>query len=286
MSQRSTPTKARLSGSTQPKAPYAKAPHANASGLNVIQSGAANQLLERCQSWLNNGLSLVFPPRCVSCDRAGWFFCPHCAQRVEPVGQEICLQCGRPQLHTISRCEVCRQQAFYATNENPLIMIRVAAIHAPPLRQAIHALKYGGQTELALPLARYLVAALLDVPWADVYQSVDALIPVPLHDERRSERGYNQSELLAQAYCRLSKIPLQSNWLVRQRSTRSQVGLTATERHSNVEQAFVADPAVTGKRIILLDDVYTTGATLHACAHAVVEAGATAVYALALACPR
>ena len=137
--------------------------------------------------------------------------------------------------------------------------------HAPPLRQAIHALKYEGQTELASPLARYLVAALLDVPWADVYQNVDAIIPVPLHDERRRERGYNQSELLAQAYCQQSKLPLQSGWLVRQRSTRSQVGLTATERHTNVEQAFVADPAVIGKRISSPKSIRETRCKLQVC---------------------
>lgn len=252
----------------------------------TAQRGVTNQLLDQCKSWIDNGLSLLFPPRCVSCARVGWSFCPHCAQAVEPVGQEICMQCGRPQLHTTSRCEVCRKQANHATAENPMRMIRVAAIHVPPLRQAIHALKYEGQTELASPLARYLVAALLDVPWTAVYRSVDCVIPVPLHDERRRERGYNQSERLAQAYCHQARLPLQSDWLVRQRSTRSQVGLTAIERHANVEQAFVADPAVRGKRIVVLDDVYTTGATLHACAHALVQAGAMAVYGLALACPR
>ncbi len=248
--------------------------------------GLTNPIVDQCKSWINGALSLLFPPRCVGCGRGGWPFCPHCAQAVEPVGQEICLQCGRPQLRTTARCEVCRIQAFHAIEENPLRMIRVAAIHAPPLREAVHALKYGGQRELAPPLARYLVAALLDAPWAEGYQSADCVIPVPLHDERRSERGYNQSELLAQAYCQQTKIPLQSGWLVRQRSTRSQVGLTATERYTNVEQAFVADPAVVGKRIVVLDDVYTTGATLQASARALVQAGATEVYALALACPR
>jgi len=173
-----------------------------------------------------------------------------------------------------------------ATTVQPPEMIRVAAIHTAPLRQAIHALKYGGQRELASPLARYLVAALLDVPWAAAYQRVDGVIPVPLHEDRRLERGYNQSELLAEAYCQRAKVPLATHWLARQRATRSQVGLTAAERQSNVDDAFVAAPAVLGKRIIVLDDVYTTGATLDACAHALVDAGAAAVYGLALACPR
>ena len=103
---------------------------------------------------------------------------------------------------------------------------------------------------------------------------------------RYQERGYNQAELLASAFCDRVQLPLQAGWLVRQRSTHSQVGLTAVERQRNVEDAFVAADAVLGKRLLLIDDVYTTGATMRACAQAALDAGAAIVYGLALACPR
>ncbi|MEZ4673709.1 MAG: ComF family protein [Caldilineaceae bacterium] len=233
------------------------------------------------QHWLQRGLALLFPPQCVACRRPGWLLCPHCAQAVEPIREPICLQCGRPQASATKRCTGCRQWVDF-----PLVMMRVVAFHATPLREAIHALKYDNCPELAESLARYLYATLLQMPWGQAYQEVDCVIPVPLHEARRQERGYNQSELLAQALCRRLPLPLQAAWLVRQRATASQVGLNAVERRANVAEAFVASSAVIGKRVMLIDDVYTTGATLYACANALRAAGATAIYGLALACPR
>jgi ComF family protein len=108
---------------------------------------------------------------------------------------------------------------------------------------------------------------------------------VPLHAERLRERGYNQAELLARAFCRQVGLPLRPRWLQRQRLTHSQVGLSAQERQANVAEAFSASAAVRGKSILVIDDVYTTGATLNACATAALAAGAANVVALALAIP-
>ncbi|MCB0064406.1 MAG: ComF family protein [Caldilineaceae bacterium] len=179
------------------------------------------------------------------------------------------------------RCDACRHHA-----DSALAMMRIAVIHATPVRESIHALKYRNRPELADILARYLVATVMRAPWRDLYLTTDGVVPVPLHEKRRQERGYNQSELLASAFCRQSQLPLRSEWLMRRRATQSQVGLSATERQQNVASAFVADHTVRGKRLILFDDVYTTGATIDACARALHTAGAAAVYGLALACPR
>jgi ComF family protein len=134
-------------------------------------------------------------------------------------------------------------------------------------------------------LARYLVAMLMDAPWAAAYRAVDGVVPVPLYAQRQQERGYNQAELLADAFCKQAQLPLRASWLTRIRATHTQVGLSATARRANVQAAFQAEPTVQGKRLIVLDDVYTTGATLRACAQALLAAGATQVYGLALACP-
>jgi len=227
-------------------------------------------------------LDLLFPPQCVACRAYGARLCAACAQLVEPVGSQICQCCGRPQASSVPQCSQCQQRRSPA----PAI-IRIAALHTTPLRQAIHALKYENRPELAEPLARYLIALVQpSFPWQKVLPTIDAVIPVPLHTERYRARGYNQAELLASAFCRSVQYPLRSAWLVRQRSTQSQVGLTAAERQQNVQDAFVASNAVAGKCILLIDDVHTTGATMQACAQAAIHAGATAIFGLALACPK
>lgn len=242
------------------------------------------------QSWFASALQLLFPPRCISCQRGGWHLCPHCAQLVDPIGEKICGQCGRPQSTATPKCVSCRMRHTF-----PLQMVRIAALYTSPLREAVQALKYRHVTEIADPLARYLVVAMSQLAReSQLHQGVnsvtgppiDSVVPVPLHEERRQERGYNQSELLAEALCQRVQLPMQPQWLTRQRATYSQVGLNVLERQENVAQAFVADRAVAGKKIILLDDVYTTGATMHACAEALLTAGAQAIYGLALASPR
>jgi ComF family protein len=134
-------------------------------------------------------------------------------------------------------------------------------------------------------MARYLVAAFALPPWPALRHTIDAVTPVPLHDERRTERNYNQAELLARAFCEQTGLQLQIDWLERQRFTRSQVGLSAQGRRMNVADAFTAQEHVRGTSILLIDDVYTTGATLHACALALRQRGADRIYALALAMP-
>lgn len=223
----------------------------------------------------------LFPANCVACGRAGSIFCPECAQAVEPVGTEICRRCGRPQRSAIPLCANCQLEPYA-----PLSMTRIAALHTTPLREAIHTFKYENRPELAELLARYLVALQMQLDPLWKTWSVDGVVPVPLHDARLAERGYNQAELLADAFGRKVQLPVHPAWIRRQRLTQSQVGLSAQARQQNVEDAFVAHPAVRGQRLLLLDDVYTTGATMRACAAAALAAGATAVYGLALACPR
>jgi ComF family protein len=226
------------------------------------------------------GVDLLFPPSCVACRRPGYHLCPACAQAVEPMGEEICERCGRRQSQRMALCPLCQQKS-----RRPLRFVRAAALHGGPLREGIHALKYNNHSDLAPVLARYLVAAFRQPPWSQIRLSIDGVVPVPLHAERQRERGYNQAELLARVFCQRLALPLRSHWLHRQRLTRSQVGLGTHERQDNVTDAFLASPEVQGKMLLLIDDVYTTGATLTACASAALAAGALSVDALALAAP-
>jgi ComF family protein len=196
------------------------------------------------------------------------------------MGELICAHCGRRQPRPVARCTLCQLD-----EGGSLRLARAAAIHHGPVREGIHVLKYGGKAEIAPLLARYLVTAFAQPPWPQLRPQIDGVTPVPLHPQRLAERGYNQAELLARAFCQAVGLPLRPQWLERQRFTHSQVGLTALERRENVVDAFIASAEVRGRTLLLMDDVYTTGATLHACAKAALHAGARQLFALALAAP-
>lgn len=236
-------------------------------------------LTDRLRIIREHALDLLFPPQCAGCGAPGHEFCDRCAQKVEPVGEAICAHCGRPQPHAVALCADC------VGRQASLVFSRAAALHTAPLREAIHALKYQDRPQLARPLGRYLVAVFQQEPWPSRVARIDAVVPAPLHPERLQERGYNQSELLARVLCEAAGLELQPQWIRRVRATRQQVGLNAAERLQNVSGAFEASSAVHARTLLVIDDVYTTGATLSACADAALAAGAREVYALTLAIP-
>ena len=170
--------------------------------------------------------------------------------------------------------------AHCAAAPSSLDGILAATIFTHPMRQAIHEFKYEGVANLAAPLAEWLVAA-----WRLDQLDAGLIVPVPLHSKREAERGYNQSALLARALARAVGVAVAPAELVRTVRTRPQVGLTAEERKLNIAGAFRCTGDVTGQRIVLVDDVCTTGATLEACGQALRDAGAAGVWGLTLARP-
>lgn len=230
-------------------------------------------------------LDQVFPLQCVACKAYGFALCPSCAQSALPVPHSICLTCGRPQIEQIALCSSCRQLKSLQ-GDPPLLFSRSATLFTSPIREAVHGLKYEKRTELAEILARYLFASFRRYPWIDLYGMIDAVTPVPLHAKRLEERGYNQASLIAESFADLVKIPCVPKLLERYQHTDSQVGKTIAERQQNVATAFRATIRLDDLVILLIDDVCTTGATLHACAKAMKDAGAIEVYALTLATPQ
>lgn len=204
-------------------------------------------------------LDLLYPPRCGGCNEvgAGWW-CPSCAAQVKRLDAA----------HTVRAITL---------SDGAQIDVISAALFAPPLREGIHRFKYEAQPQMADAFG-----ALMGDAWLASTMQIDAFVPVPLHASRRRERGYNQSELLAQVLTRHTKMPMR-NWLKRVRHTEQQAHLGAHERRANVHDAFHANAAVKDKRIALVDDVLTTGATLAECALALQQAGAIHVTAITLA---
>jgi len=164
---------------------------------------------------------------------------------------------------------------------NPLHIdgIRSVALFEGTVREAIHRLKYDYVRELAVPLGEMLSRF-----WEQTPLAGDVLVPVPLHARRLKERGYNQATLLAQRLGQATGIPVDDRALHRDRYTSSQTGLTAQQRRRNVDAAFSCrGTGIAGKRVVLIDDVCTTGATLEACGEAMRDAHAKSVWALTVA---
>jgi len=219
---------------------------------------------------------IVFPPRCAGCGRAGARFCPACRETLARLPAPVCESCGYPlpQAHGAGRCAVCGPAA-----PGTLAGIRSAAFFEGPLREALHCLKYKRDIILADTLAQVLLEA-----WRVYGLPGDLVVPVPLASQRLRERGYNQAALLARGFAQLGRLAYAQRGAVRVRHTASQVGLPAGARWDNVAGAFKGEGrAVAGRAVILIDDVCTTGATLRACATALMTAGATQVWGLTVA---
>lgn len=157
--------------------------------------------------------------------------------------------------------------------------LRSWAVFDGPVREAIHRLKYNRDIALTAIFAEYMSILLSSLAWP-----IDVIVPIPLNKQREMERGYNQSKLLALGMALNTGIPMRTNLIWRVRNTRSQVGLTYEQRKANVAEAFVSDlTRGANKQILLVDDVATSGATMDACAYALMQAGAANVYCLTLA---
>jgi ComF family protein len=219
-----------------------------------------------------NGLDLLFPPSCGGCGKVGERWCGHCQQSLTPLPEVVCDICGEPQ-KTIGICKKCR------ISRPPYQALRSWVVFNDPVRPALHKLKYrrdiGLGDALALPLANYVRVLNWDI---------EVLVPIPLSPQRLSERGYNQVDLIARPLAMFHQWNYAPGALRRVKSTRSQVGLTVEQRRENVQNAFQANPhLVRNKKVLLMDDVATTGATLISASRALVEAGACYVYALTAA---
>lgn len=225
-------------------------------------------------------LDLLFPNPCVACGGrpAQGPFCRDCSHQVEPIGSHRCVVCAGPLPFATRgrfvgpRCSDCEEEPpAFARVHSPFV-------HGGVVAQAIHRLKYRGRREVARALA-----PLLATSCAATLACVDAIAPIPLHRERKRERGYDQALLLARSVAALCRRPLAPSILIRTRATSQQVGLDKWARARNLEGAFEADPGARGLTIALVDDVITTGATSRAAAEALCRAGARHVVVVAVA---
>ena len=262
-------------------------------------------LVPAWRHWVTAGLDLFFPPLCPLChlrlsEGRRDPLCGSCWERVQRLVPPYCPCCGRPfyafdpdsppgsaPLGTTTRpaidsssfieteessgfgpdlCEACRRKP------PPFAYARAAALYLNTAREALRAFKFGRKTALARPLGDLLAeAGQAMLP----RQAVDCLVPVPLHPAREAERGFNQTLLLARRLSRRWRLPVAEGALRRVRPTRSQTELSAEERRANVRGAFVLrrPHTVAGAHVLLIDDIFTTGATVAECCRVLLATG-------------
>lgn len=230
----------------------------------------------------STALSFFAPPRCRNCraplfGRQNPYLCPSCAAGMHWIGDGACRGCGfpaGPHARHGANCHRCRGNRLALTGATSVVRYRAAA------RSLVLALKFAGETEIARVMAALMAKRLAE---ADFFAAVDFIVPVTLHPSRRRQRGFDQAVLLAVLVGKAAEIPVQPDALKRSRRTRPQSSLRREARLNNMIGAFTASSTIEGKRILLVDDVMTTGATMAECARTCRAAGAARVYALTFA---
>lgn len=227
-------------------------------------------------------LETVFPARCLGCthpvDHQGGL-CPRCWSNLSFITPPVCAQCGLPFDLPAAADTVC---GACLVAKPPFARARALWRYDSGARPLILGFKHGDQTFAAPAFAAWLARA-----GAELLDNAACIVPVPLHPWRLVMRRYNQAALLARAVAAVSGLPFGADWLRRTRPTPSQGGLDRSHRHSNVRGAFALTDRgrarVAGQRVVLIDDVLTTGATASECARTLLRAGAEQVDVLALA---
>lgn len=224
-------------------------------------------------------LDLALPPQCLACSAPvaePGRLCAACLAEVDLIGEPFCACCGLPFDFETGAGQLC---AACMATPPAFTRARSAARYGERIREALLGFKHGDRTDRAEGLARLMLR--LGRPWL---AEADLIAPVPLHPRRLLARRYNQAALLAHALAREVGRPAAPDLLVRQRRTRSQGGLSATARRRNMQGAFrlgaAHTDAVRGARVVIVDDVLTTGATVEACARTLRRAGASEVTVL------
>lgn len=230
----------------------------------------------------NAVLSHFAPPRCRCChaplfSHRNPYLCSDCVGALPWIGPGACPGCGYPAgPHAIHAdgCFRCRGGRLNLTGAASVARYRAGA------RSLVLAFKFGGETELAAPIAALMGERLRG---ADFAGKLDLVLPVALHPAKRRQRGFDQAGLLADRVARHVGLPCRSDLMRRAIHTKPQATLQREARLENMTGAFTASGEVEGKRLLLVDDVMTTGATMAECARACRDAGARRVYALTFA---
>lgn len=225
-------------------------------------------------------LSLLYPPRCIACKKEcheKQYVCDACCARITRVTAQ-CKKCGRPLRVDQTICMRCKNKSFFYDT------IVVAYHYEDPVRSLLKTLKYHNRKDIADFLATLLATHDTALSFLKT-QHYDYVMPVPMHTAKEKQRGYNQAFLLAERVAHCMAMQLTSDVLVRDRATKPLFDMNKQEREQELLDAFVVTQPehVKGKRILMIDDIITTGTTLNECAKALKLRGAIVVDGFAFA---
>lgn len=238
------------------------------------------------RKWLNNCkeelIDLVYPKTCFGCKKrmpslAENYICPDCLRKIDKPKPPFCIKCGKSiDILDMDRCPECTGYGYYFTRGY------TSSIYEGLIKEGIHYFKYNSHTYLSKTLAGLMIDFALE--YIDL-NTIDAIVSVPLHWRKQRDRGFNQSKILGKILSKNTKIPFIQKGLFRIKAIRPQVEFPRRERITNVSGAFkVTSPKnFLNKHVLLIDDVFTTGATLNECSKILLESGAKEVWVFTLA---
>jgi competence protein ComFC len=243
--------------------------------LKIAAMQTLGALADSVKGWLNAGLGLIYPEFCQVCGKARAapaesYVCSGCRAEVRFVQPPFCKRCGRPfegDITTPFECANCQEMEWHFDSARSAVLAR------DPVLEVIRRYKY----ERAMWFEPFLAELLVDAARPALReQKPDLIVPVPLYPAKRREREFNQAERLADRLSAATQVPVHKRLLRRVLPTRTQTHLSRQERLANVRNAFALRKGqqLNGERIVLLDDVLTTGATTSACARVLAEGGA------------
>ena len=231
-------------------------------------------------------LEVIFPSSlyCISCgsmidDSRDYALCDSCMEQFHWVGEKTCSKCGKilADDYRHDLCWDCRR--FDHEFDRGFTCVQYGLLE----RGVLMDFKYRGKSYIGRKLGDILYDRM-----AIENLEYDLIVPVPMHLKREAERGYNQAQVMAAFMAKRAGVPCASELLMRTRRTMAMKGLGSFDRYENLKNAFAVSPknhyTVSGKRVLLIDDIYTTGSTLDACSKVLKEAGAAKVYVLTFAC--
>ena len=236
----------------------------------------------KAKLYLEKIINIFFPLLCAGCGKqieTNSLFCAECQKSIQVITSPLCHLCGQPFSLKYTSTHICGECL-----KNPPFFkaARAVFLYTPPIKNTIIQFKFKNNTALTNDLAKILLFHL-----QDFLKKInpEIVIPVPLHIKRLRERGYNQCLLLAQRIAKYLKIPYEKTVLKKIKPTLPQVGLSQIQRRKNVKGSFtVTHPfLIKEKRILLIDDVFTTGSTVNECAKVLHKAGANGVWVATLA---
>jgi len=230
-------------------------------------------------------LDWIYPPTCIACHTLialndkqprDMLLCHHCQGLFEPIPPPNCKCCGIPTENEVERCVSCFGKTFYFTHNY------AAFVYDELMRDILHELKFRQKKQIANSLGKLWASHIGNTPLTDASQPY-FLVPLPMHPKKKKERGFNQAEILTKHLSVHLNIPIE-NALIRSLDTPPQSGLHPRQRIENVAGAFeIAKGIITcEKNYIIIDDIYTTGASLNECAKVLKEAGAADVFCMTL----